>query len=397
MSFNLRNKRIVLGIGNEPEAYKSPAIVRELTAGGAQVKVVLSKGGERFAGKQALEAESGGRVHTSMFPPEGFFYQPYHTLSQWAEAALIAPAGADIIAKMACGLADDLLSNILLSFSGQILVVPALDQSTLNHPAVRNNLKTLVSFGVKIRLKGEFSAQVRDETILQCSDFDPAEIADWTGEMLYSPERDLKEVNILITAGPTVEEIDPVRFLSNRSSGRMGLALAEEACRRGALVTLIYGPISLPLPSGVNGIAVKSAVEMFEAVKVEYGRCRGAIMAAAVADYRPLVKSIEKLKKGEHLTLELTANPDILGWMGENRRKQFLVGFALEDSFDLAEARRKLSAKKADLIVLNTAEALEFESSRAVLVGHNFEEEFPLQNKRKLAQAIIDRMAKALS
>lgn len=396
MNTYFQNKRLLLGIDNILDAHKCPQLASLLTAAGAQVKIILAPGAEKFVSLPALEAESGNRVHSALFPPEGYYDPPHLALSKWADAALIAPAGAELIAKLASGLADNLLTQILLHLDAPVLIAPALHPAALLHPAVKNNLKILQSYGYHLKLQQDLPQPIAEPSHFHAAAFHPAEILLWTADTLYSPEKDLEGVNILITAGPTVEEIDPVRYISNRSSGRMGIALAEEAAKRGALVTLIHGAINLPLPRNVDAIAVKSAAQMFEEVKLEFPRSRAAIMAAAVADFKPLLKNAEKIKKGQHLTLELTANPDILSWMGENRRKQFLVGFALENTLDINEARRKLETKKASLIVLNSIEALDSPDSKAVLVGHGFEESLPAQNKNRLAKSIIDQIAQAL-
>lgn len=396
MSYGIRHKRILLLIDRESEAYRAPEIARQLISAGALVKAVLAKGADLFTGSSALEMITGSVVYSSRQSQKSHLDPPCLSLSRWADAIVAAPAGISLIGELANGLFSDLLSGIIYHFEGPVLIVPSLYYPAFDHPAVRNNITVLQKQGYIVKAN-EYTPLLNDEGTGVGRTFDPAAITAWISDSLYTPERDLEGSAIIITAGPTIEEIDPVRYISNRSSGKMGIALAVDAVKRGASVVLIHGPIEGELPRGVRDIPVKSAVEMFAAVKEEFPRCQAAIMSAAVADFKPLAFSAEKIKKGEHLILEFTANPDILSWMGQNRKKQILIGFALEDDLNITEARRKLERKNADMIVLNTAQALDSDESKVILVGREFEDELPVQSKVSTAKYIIDYLAKRLT
>ena len=395
MSYSIHHKRILLLIDREAEAHRSPELARQLIAAGAHVKAVLSRGAEFFTGIGALESITGSLAYSSPQSEKSHFDPPCLSLSRWADAIVAAPAGISLIGELAHGISTDLLSGIIYHFEGPVLIVPSIYYPAFDHPAVSNNLAALKKQGYIVK-PPEYSPLLNDEGIGIGRTFDPAAIAAWAADSLYSPEKDLEGITIIITAGPTIEEIDPVRYISNRSSGRMGIALAVEVEKRGASVICIHGPVETEIPRGVREIPVKSAAEMFSAVKEEFPRCQAAIMSAAVADFKPLASSAEKIKKGQHLILELTANPDILAWMGQNRKKQILIGFALEDTMNIAEARRKLKVKNCDLIVLNTAQALDSDESKVILIGSEFEDELPPQSKTATAKVIIDYLAKRL-
>ena len=391
--FNLQDKRILLGVSGGIAAYKSPEIVRLIVKSGGSVKVLLTSAGAKFITPVTLETVSGNRVYSELFPPEGS-YDPIHiSLARWADALLIAPATADIIAKAACGIADSLLSTVLLAVEIPVLFCPSMNTSMLNHPAVRKNLQILSERGIHILEPdaGPLASLSEGSGVGRMPE--PAKIVQWLADVLEPSGGVLEGLKILITAGPTVEEIDPVRFISNHSSGKMGFALARQAVRMGAEVTLIYGPVALTPPAEVRAIRISSAEEMLGAVSREFHKTDVAIMAAAVADYKPLARSLEKGKKRERLTLELVQNPDILRWMGANKKKQFVVGFALEDSLDLKAGRDKLKDKNADLIVLNSTKTLHSDENQAVLLTGDFEEELPLMDKNRLARELLDKIA----
>lgn len=387
-----KNCRILLGITGGIAAYKSPEIVRLIVKNGGQVKIILTKAGEKFITRTTLETVSGNRVGLDLFPADGN-YDPVHiSYARWCDAILIAPATANIIAKAAHGIADDLLSSVLLAVDKPVFIAPAMNSSMYRHPAVVENMGILRSRGVQILEPeiGTLASRTEGSGIGRLPE--PANIVEWLGLWLEEPHLDLEGYRVLVTAGPTVEAIDPIRYITNRSSGKMGIALAVEAARRGAEVVLIHGRININIPQNVTAIAVTTAEDMLNAVKEEYPRCRIAVMAAAVADFKPLAQNIAKIKKSERLTLELAHTPDILKWMGENQMKQYLVGFALEDDENLDEARRKLKEKNANLIVMNTIEAIDSDDSRIILISSQSEEKFPLVSKRSAAKSIFNRI-----
>jgi len=293
-------------------------------------------------------------------------------------------------------MANDLLTSLLLNFEGPVLIVPSFSHPEYNHPAVQTNLSTLDQRGIQVKLPRTNPAEANSNS-LSGADYDPAVIVEWMSEKLYIASPELSGASILVTAGPTVEEIDPVRYISNRSSGKMGFAIASEFAARDAAVTLVHGPVNIPPPRNVRAVGVRSAQEMFTAVQEEFPRCRAAVMSAAVADYRPLLKSAVKIKKGGNLTLELAQNPDILIWMGENKGNRFVTGFALEDEENITEARRKLTSKQADLIVLNTAAALDADENKITLVGEDFVESFPSMSKTAAARVIVDKISRSIN
>lgn len=390
---SLKNKRILLGVSGGVAAYKTPEIVRRIVKAGGQVKVVLTKSGEKFVTRTTLETVSGNQVHSELFPPEGS-YDPIHIrLARWSDAILIAPATANIVGKAANGIADDLLSTVLLAADVSVFMTPSMNTLMYEHPSVQQNIATLKSRGINILdpASGLLASPSEGEGPGRLPE--PVEIVEWLAESLDESASKFENVKILVTAGPTIEEIDPVRYISNHSSGKMGFAIAAEAAKQGAEVVLIHGLVSIPPPSKLRAIQVTSADEMFKAVKEEYPKCKVAVMAAAVADYRPIARSVEKLKKKDLLTLELVKNPDILKWMGENRKRQYLVGFALEDSENVDEAMKKLKDKKADMIVLNSTEALLSDDNKAVIISADFEESLPPMSKKKLAREILDKIA----
>lgn len=389
---SLRNKRILLGISAGSEAYRAADIARALITAGTQVRAVLTDNAAGLVSPRSLEMITGGKVHIELYPQEGCYDPPQHSIAKWADAVLIAPANADIIARCALGMNSDLLSSIVLLSEKPVMFVPSMHFPVFENPAVKRNLEALTSCGYHIKANN-YNPDLGDEGVGMGRTFNPADIVDWAGEVLYEAPPDMDGIKILVTAGPTIEEIDPVRYISNRSSGKMGFALAEEASKRGADVILIHGPVNIPTILNVEKIPVRSASEMLAAVQKEFPRCKAAVMAAAVADFKPIMKSTSKIKKGEGMILELTQNPDILAWMGANKKRQCLVGFALEDSENTTEARRKMETKNADIMVLNTSSAIDAECSQVVILGKEFEEKSPVQNKRKTARAILDYVA----
>jgi phosphopantothenoylcysteine decarboxylase/phosphopantothenate--cysteine ligase len=343
--------KIVLGVSGGIAAYKTPELVRRLRDAGAEVRVVITPNAARFVSALSLATVSGHSVISDQWGDPGNGGVDHIELARWAELLLIAPATANIIAKLAVGIADDALSTYAVAHREAILLAPAMNTFMLLHPTVQQNLATLRERGVGI--------MEPDQGLLACGDEgagrmpDPPVIVERVQQLFRS--RDLEGRSVLVTAGPTREPIDPVRFVSNRSSGKMGYALADAARRRGAAVTLVSGPTSLPAPAGVTVVMVTTADEMRNAVMGALPRNQIVIKAAAVADYSPVTVAPQKIRKGngEELTLTFRRTPDILAEIAAVRPRPFLVAFAAETESVEEHAREKLLRKNADLIVAN--------------------------------------------
>lgn len=390
----LKDKKILLGVSGGIAAYKAPDLVRFLQKRGAVVRAVMTPNAAQFVTPLALSTICGAPVLTDPFAIASGTHQDIeHTgAAQWADAFLIAPATADLIARAAAGMADDALTTHLLAFKGPVLFCPAMNTQMLEHPATCRNLVTLDELG--------YHLLPPDEGELACGTYgsgrlpDPLVIAEGL-EALFAPQ-DLAGLRVLVTAGPTQEAVDPMRFLSNRSSGKMGYALAAEAVRRGAEVTLVSGPTALPAPPGLTTVPVESAREMEAAVKM-HSSADVIVMSAAVADFRPAKPSDTKLKKAKMAhEIALAPNPDILAGLGRARRKgQRLVGFAAESGLDVAEAQRKRREKGLDLIVLNSiSRAVGSDTNEAVLIGPDDRpQRLPAMDKEALAAEILNALA----
>ncbi len=343
--------KIVLGVSGGIAAYKAPELVRRLRDAGADVRVILTPNAARFVAPLALATVSEHGVIADQWGDPGKGGVDHIELARWADLLLIAPATANIIAKLAVGIADDALSTYAVAHRQAMLIAPAMNTFMLLHPTVQQNLATLRARGVSI--------MEPDEGLLACGDEgagrmpDPPVLVERVQQLLHS--RDLEGRSLLVTAGPTREPIDPVRFVSNRSSGKMGYALAEAARRRGATVTLVSGPTSLPPPAGVAIVLINTASEMRRAVMDALPRNQIVIKAAAVADYAPVAIASQKIKKeaGDELTLTFHRTPDILEEIAAAKSRPFLVAFAAETEAVEANARAKLLRKNADLIVAN--------------------------------------------
>jgi len=344
---------IVLGVTGGIAAYKAPDVVRRLRDVGADVRVILTPNAARFVSPLSLAAVSGNGVIIEQWGDSGHGGVDHIELARWADLLLIAPATANMIAKLAVGLADDALSTYAIAHRGIIIVAPAMNTSMLQHPTVQKNLATLRERGVIVLDP--------DSGLLACGDEgsgrmpDPPVLADFVKQQFA--ERDLEGRSILVTAGPTREPIDPVRYISNRSSGKMGYAIAEAARRRGAKVTLVSGPTSIPAPGGVTFTRVTTAAEMRKAVMDALPSQQIVIKAAAVADFAPIAAADRKIKKQadvDEMTLTLAKTPDILADIGASSSpRPFIVAFAAETDSVESNAREKLVRKNADLIVAN--------------------------------------------
>ena len=347
----VRGKKILLGVSGGIAAYKAPLLLRELVGKGADVRVVMTQAGSKFVSPNTLEVISKHPVHSDLFDSSGEFPVLHVGLAEWADLVLIAPATANIIGKLASGLADDLLATLMLSYAGPVVLAPSMEENMLYNPFVQRNIQSLRERGYYCLEpeEGELASGAVGQGRLP-------EVPQIAAHVLsyFADSRDLEGLRLLVTAGPTIEDIDPVRFISNRSSGKMGYALAQRAQARGAGVWLVSGPTVLPVPVGVEFIAVRSTLEMQAAVEGVFDQVDGAILAAAVADYRAAEIATEKIKRGaEGLKIEFLENPDIAAALGQRKKRQILVGFAMETEEGEARAQEKLERKNCDLIVLN--------------------------------------------
>ncbi|MCR9277962.1 MAG: bifunctional phosphopantothenoylcysteine decarboxylase/phosphopantothenate--cysteine ligase CoaBC [Pseudomonadaceae bacterium] len=352
----MNGKNIVLGITGGIAAYKAPALVRELTAAGADVQVVTSRGAGHFVGKAALQAVSGRPVRDDLWDEAAEAAMGHIELARWADIVLVAPATANFMANAAAGSTGDLLTTIVLATEAPVVLAPAMNQQMWQHPATQRNLETLISDGVTV-LGPASGEQACGENgpgrMLQ-----PEEIAQALAN-LTSADRALANRHVVITAGPTVEAIDPVRFLSNHSSGKQGYALAQACIEAGARVTLISGPVTVTAPSGANLVSVTSAQSMLEAAQRAITDADVFIGVAAVADYRVDTPASQKLKRSggdSTLTLSLVENPDIIATLAKTtsaERTTLFVGFAAETNDVLKHAREKRIRKGLDMIVVN--------------------------------------------
>lgn len=347
----VRGQKILLGVSGGIAAYKVPVILRELMRKGADVRVVITRAGSEFVSPRTLEVLSQHPVHSGLFDSSTEFPVLHVGLAEWADLVLIAPATANIIGKLASGLADDLLSTLMLGYTGPVVLAPSMEENMLHNPFVKRNIQSLRERGYSCLEPGE--GELASGAVGQGRLPEPEQIVAHVLSY-FADSRDLAGLRLLVTAGPTVEDIDPVRFISNRSSGKMGYALAQRARARGARVWLISGPTVLPVPVGVEFTAVRSTLEMQEAVEGVFDQVDGAILAAAVADYRVAEIATEKIKRGaEGLKIDFLENPDIAAALGRRKKGQVLVGFAMETEAGLVRAREKLQRKNCDLIVLN--------------------------------------------
>lgn len=392
----IQGKRIVLGITGGIAAYKTPALVRQLTGAGAEVQVVMSSSAGRFVTSTTLQAVSGRPVRDDLWDSGAEAAMGHIELARWADCILIAPATANCCAKLAHGLADDLLSTICLAASCPIAVAPAMNQQMWRHPTVQRNVAQLGEDGVAI--------WGPDEGDQACGDVGPGRMVEPEALIehlaaLFGTGR-LGGARVLITAGPTREPLDPVRFISNHSSGKQGFAIAEAALAAGAVVTLVAGPVDLPTPRGANRVDVTSAREMHDAVMGRIDDHEIFIGVAAVADYRPLDALPQKIKKtngDSGLALKLVQNPDIVAAVAARPRKPLTIGFAAETHRVLDHARDKLKRKGLDLIVVNDVSdsRIGFHSDRneVTLITADREETVKMADKQTVARAIVERIA----
>ncbi len=392
MSGVLDGRTLVVGLSGGIACYKACEVVRVLVQRGARVRVVMTRAACEFVTPLTLQTLSGHPVATDTFSLTQESEIGHIRLADTADALVIAPATANVLAKLAHGIADDLLTTIALATKAPLVLAPAMNVNMWQHPATQENVATLATRGARIVGPGTGQLACGWEGAGRLTE--PGAIADAI-ETLFVPQ-DLRDERVLVSAGPTREPIDPVRYLSNHSSGKMGYAIARAAARRGAQVTLVTGPTALPPPAGVRVVAVSSAADMTAALATEFTAASVLVMAAAVADYRARRPASEKIKKGTRLrTLELEKTTDILTSLAARKGPRVVVGFAAETRDLQAEARRKLRAKGADLIVGNdvTAPGAGFGSDTnlvSLFAADGAEETLPLLPKDEVADRILD-------
>ena len=393
---DLTGKEIVLGVTGGIAAYKSAEIVSRLRHSGANVHVIMTRNATEFIAPLTFQTLSANQVVTDTFEAPEYWNVEHVALAKLADIFVVAPATANILAKMASGIADDMLSTTLLATKAQILVAPAMNTGMWTAPATQNNVKVLKERGV--RMIGPESGMLAcgDEGAGRMSE--PEMIVEEICRIL-SRKQDYAGKKVLITAGATRERLDPVRFITNDSSGKMGFAIAEAARDRGAEVTVIRGSVTAEIPAGIRMIQIESARELYDAMMQKAPEQDVIIQAAAVSDYRPAEQKDRKIKKesGSDLTLILTENPDIAKAVGEQKKPgQTLVGFAAETDDLLKNAKSKLEKKKLDLIVANDVTkpgaGFNVDTNIAVLITSDGSTEEPLQTKRQLAERILDKV-----
>jgi len=396
----LEGKNILVGVTASIAAYKAAIFVRLLVKAGAEVQVVMTEAAKEFITPLTLATLSKQPVLSTFTDGDEGEWNNHVELGLWADAMIIAPASANTLGKMANGLCDNLLLAAYLSARCPVFVAPAMDLDMYQHPAVQDNLKRLASFGNHIidAEDGELASGLSGLGRLA----EPEHLIEAL-EDFFESKKKLSGKKVLITAGPTYEAIDPVRFIGNHSSGKMGYALAEKARDAGATVTLVSGPSHLPAPKGVHVIKVSSGKEMYEAAKTHYDETDISLFAAAVADYAPRSVADQKIKKaGDSLTIDLEKTIDIAQTLGEIKTKeQFNVGFALETEHEIAHAKAKLVKKNFDLIVLNSLNnsgaGFGHETNKVTLIDKaNNLQEFELKSKRAVAQDIIDAISEKI-
>ncbi|MEH6580692.1 MAG: bifunctional phosphopantothenoylcysteine decarboxylase/phosphopantothenate--cysteine ligase CoaBC [Halioglobus sp.] len=391
---HLFNRNVLLGVSGGIAAYKAAELVRQLQEQGASVRVVMTHGAQEFMTPLTLQALSGHPVHTELLDAEAELGMGHIELARWADLLLIAPATADLIARLAAGRADDLLTTIALATAAPKLVAPAMNQQMWRDDATAANINTLLSRGVS------FVGPAEGEQA--CGDIGPGRmeqphtIAERAASMFSS--RALAGKRVIITAGPTREALDPVRYISNHSSGKMGFALARAAVDAGAITTLICGPVDLPTPEHVTRYNVQSAVEMLEQCSELLPECDIFIACAAVADYRPASIESQKIKKGpEQLAIELVRNPDIVATVAASETRPFTVGFAAETNDVLSYAREKMTKKNLDMIIANdvSIEGTGFNSdeNEATVLWSDGEQHLARASKSAIAGQIIGLVA----
>ena len=398
----LKGKKIILGITGSIAAYKAAYIIRALVKKGAEVQVVITPGGKEFITPITLSALSSNPVISEFFSNRDGSWHSHVDLGLWADAMLIAPATASSIGKMANGIADNMLITTYLSCKAPVFIAPAMDLDMFAHPSTQQNIEKLRSFGNHIIEPGE--GELASHLVGKGRMEEPDAIVGVL-DRYFDGLGSLTQKKIVITAGPTYEKIDPVRFIGNYSSGKMGFALAEACAAQGAQVTLIAGPVSLSTTHpGIRRIDVESAEEMYQAAVRTFPDSDAAILCAAVADYRPEVQSDEKIKREKtgDITMHLVPNPDIAAALGKMKQAgQRLVGFALETTNEVAHATEKLERKNLDFIVLNSLKdkgaGFRCDTNKVSILEANGKlTEYPVKPKNEVAGDIVEKLASLL-
>ena len=391
----LEGRRILLGITGSIAAYKAAVLCRLLKCAGAEVRVVMTPLAKQFITPLTMATLSKNPILVEFFDPENGAWNSHVALGEWADCLLIAPATANTLAKMAAGIADNLLLTTYLSARCPVVVSPAMDLDMYAHEATQQNLRTLRTRGVEIiePAEGELASGLRGKGRMA----EPEQIATFVAELLDEKKKSLAGKRMIVTAGATIEAIDPVRFISNHSSGKMGYAIAGELAARGAKVTLITGRTALDTPRGVHRVDVLSAAEMYTEAVRAFGKADGAVMCAAVADYTPAEVAPTKIKKQEgEMTLTLRRTQDIAAELGRSKGKRLLVGFALETDDEEAHAEEKLRRKNFDFIVLNSLRdpgaGFRGDTNKVTFIDRAGREELPLLSKREVARRIADKI-----
>ena len=397
----LQGKKIVLGITGSIAAYKAAVLARTLIKKGAEVQIVITPAGKEFITPITLSALTSKPVVSEFFSQRDGTWHSHVDLGLWADAMLIAPATASTIGKMANGVADNMLVTTYLSMKAPVFVAPAMDLDMYAHPSTRRNLDILRSYGNRIiePATGELASHLTGKGRME----EPDKIAE-TLEQFFAERQQLAGKKILITAGPTYEKIDPVRFIGNYSSGKMGYALAETCAERGAEVTLVSGPVNLKTcHPNIRRIDVESAAEMHEAAAAAFGKADAGILCAAVADFTPEAAAFSKKIKREKddLVLRLKPTQDIAAALGRQKREgQLLAGFALETDNEEAHAKEKLERKNLDFIVLNSLNdkgaGFRVDTNKITIIDRKGSTPYPLKSKKEAAGDIIDKLASLL-
>lgn len=395
----LEGRHILLGITGSIAAYKAAHLCRLLKTAGAEVRVVMTPLAKEFITPLTMATLSKNPILVEFFDPENGTWNSHVSLGEWADCYLIAPATANTLAKMASGVADNLLLTTYLSARCPVAAAPAMDLDMYAHPATQQNLRTLAERGVRIIEPGE--GELASGLTGKGRMAEPETIAAFVGDLLSEKKKTLQGKRFVVTAGATIESIDPVRFISNHSSGKMGYAIADELARRGAEVTLVSGRTALPAPSGVARVNVLSAAEMFDAAVEAFASADGAVMCAAVADYTPDSVSDRKLKKGDgDMTITLRRTRDIAAELGTAKDGRLLVGFALETHDEEVHARAKLAKKNLDFIVLNSLRdagaGFRGDTNKVALIDREGRTDLPLLTKAEVAARIADKMESML-
>lgn len=392
----LKGKKIILGVTGSIAAYKAAYLVRAFVKKGAEVQVVITPSGKEFITPVTLSALSGRPVLSEFFAHTDGSWHSHVDLGLWADAMVVAPATASTLGKMANGIADNMLITCYMSCKAPVFVAPAMDLDMFAHPSTKRNLDILESYGNHIIEPGfgELASHLQGKGRMEEPDNIVAKL-----EAFFAQEESLKKKKVIITAGPTYEKIDPVRFIGNYSSGKMGFALAEACAERGAEVVLIAGPVSLKtVHSSIKRIDVESAEQMYQVSVEQFPDADAAILCAAVADYRPETEATQKIKREQtgEMTLRLVPNKDIAAELGKQKRAgQVLAGFALETNNEVQNAQAKLQRKNLDFIVLNSLQqegaGFQCDTNKVTIISDSGEaKEYSLKSKQKVAGDIID-------